>query len=394
MADNWLDKYLEYVDDTEPPFSYHVWTGLTVLSAALGKHTYTEGVFGSRIFPNLYTILVGPSGCRKTTAMEYGRPFVKAAACTLLPNTVSGWQAFIHVMANRAKREESIPGLGVVETHSLVGLSGELRSFLDEDSKFLGALTDLYDAHDEWEYYTILRGGEGEDAMTWPNFVLEGCSAPEWIPKVIPPDLIGGGFTARFAWVVEQKRRRTNGDPFMDPELKTWLRADIKRVAAIRGRLTLSPEGKEALLAFYNEQSALIDAGDPPVTGSRFDTYNSRRHVLVLKTAMCLAVGRDSNKTILPEDITRAVEEVVRIEANMHWAFAGYGASANAFNQYRVTQLLATRPYRESEILRALEFDLDMAGLRAIKETLLMQRWIEVTNLEGGEQLWARKEQG
>src|SRR5574343_60743 len=68
---NWIRSYMDLVRHTEPPARYHIWVAITILAAAMSRrceiHLGTE-----TFFPNLYTVLVGPPGVRKGTAIRYG----------------------------------------------------------------------------------------------------------------------------------------------------------------------------------------------------------------------------------------------------------------------------------------------------------------------------------
>src|SRR3990170_8200696 len=76
-AGDWLSSYLEYTDNTEPPASYHLWTGISVISGVLQRKVWME--WGHElIYPNMYVVLIGPSGrCRKGTAMNIGKGLLK-----------------------------------------------------------------------------------------------------------------------------------------------------------------------------------------------------------------------------------------------------------------------------------------------------------------------------
>ena len=75
---DWLSSYLKYTEDTEPPLSYHVWTGISMIAAALQRRVHMPWGH-EKIYPNMYILLIGPSGkCRKGTAMGMGRDLITA----------------------------------------------------------------------------------------------------------------------------------------------------------------------------------------------------------------------------------------------------------------------------------------------------------------------------
>ena len=67
-----MDKYFSYVVDTEAPLIFHRWTLLSALGAMLGRQYYFP--FGHfKIHPNMYLMLIGNPGSRKTTAIGLAR---------------------------------------------------------------------------------------------------------------------------------------------------------------------------------------------------------------------------------------------------------------------------------------------------------------------------------
>ena len=68
LVPDWIESYLEATDNTEPPILYRTWTAVSVIAAVLQRKVFLE--WHTRIFPNMYIVLVGPPGrCRKGTAM-------------------------------------------------------------------------------------------------------------------------------------------------------------------------------------------------------------------------------------------------------------------------------------------------------------------------------------
>ncbi|KKL16209.1 hypothetical protein LCGC14_2497870, partial [marine sediment metagenome] len=73
---DWVSGYIEYSQETESPLSYHVWTGISLLAAALQRRVYIRWGY-EILYPNMYIVLVGPSGkCRKGSAMNLGKDII------------------------------------------------------------------------------------------------------------------------------------------------------------------------------------------------------------------------------------------------------------------------------------------------------------------------------
>ena len=63
------ELYLKYTEDTEAPVVFHRWSFLSAVSALMGRKCYFP--FGEgRIFPNLYCMMIGNPGTRKSSAIK------------------------------------------------------------------------------------------------------------------------------------------------------------------------------------------------------------------------------------------------------------------------------------------------------------------------------------
>src|SRR5258705_1790968 len=67
-----LQDYCFYNSGNECPESFHLWSGLTLISSVLShKVMYNRDYF--RVIPNIYTCLIGDAGSGKSTAMHIAK---------------------------------------------------------------------------------------------------------------------------------------------------------------------------------------------------------------------------------------------------------------------------------------------------------------------------------
>lgn len=73
---NWLDSYVELLENTEPAKLFDVWTGYSVVAAALRRKVSLR--LGRLVYyPNIYIVFVAEPGvARKTQAIKYGVEFL------------------------------------------------------------------------------------------------------------------------------------------------------------------------------------------------------------------------------------------------------------------------------------------------------------------------------
>jgi hypothetical protein len=189
---------------------------LSVIAGALQRRIYLKWGLGQVIFPNLYVVLIGPSGrTRKGVSIGIAKDFLKSVpGLTVAPESSSGRQAMILAM-KRASINFKDPTDGKIKFHcSITAFSEELSVFLGQgDIAYLSNLTDWYDSKDDWEYETV---GRGKDSLQGLCLNLMGATAPDWIQSMIPPEAVGGGFTSRVIFIVEEHKKQTVPEYFQN----------------------------------------------------------------------------------------------------------------------------------------------------------------------------------
>lgn len=311
---NWLDYYLEYTSNTESPMSYHTWCGLSVIAGALQRKVYLKWGLGQVLYPNLYVVLIGPSGkTRKGVALGIAKDLLKQVpGVTVAPESSSGKQSTILVM-KRAGMDFIDPKDGRTKRHcSVTAFSEELSVFLGQgDIAYLSSLTDWYDSKDDWEYETV---GRGKDSIKGVCLNLVGGTAPDWIQSMIPHEAVGGGFTSRVIFIVEEVKGKIVPEPVMterEEQLQGMLQRDLERISKLVGEITMSPGAKDAYVKWYVKQS---ENNTPAVDDPRFAGYNERRATHIKKLMMVCSVARDDHLYIMEEDFYRALGLLERAE--------------------------------------------------------------------------------
>jgi hypothetical protein len=393
---NWLDGYLEYTANTESPKSYHVWCGLSVLAGALQRKIYLKWGLGRVIYPNLYVILVGASGrTRKGIAIGIAKDMLKKLGTVpICPESSSGKQAMISAMKRSVSTFQDPSDDNLIKTHvSISAFSEELSVFLGErDIKYLAALTDWYDSKDSWEYETISRG---QEYLTGVCFNFLGGTAPDWISSMLPQEAIGGGFTSRIIFIVEEKKRKTIVEfnkSEEEKELEKKLLADLEQIHQICGEFTFSQEAKELYSSWYLEQDENLSKGNPVIQDTRFAGYCERRATHVQKLALIISAARNSSKVVQKEDFLIALNLLEEAEIAMPSTFGGLGLAKNShvidiLINYIKTQRRTTRKL----LLQRFYRDIDSQGLQQAEILFQQMGVIEMKLLENGDKLYTWK---
>lgn len=371
---NWLDAYLEYTDNSESPLSYHTWCGLSVIAGALQRRVYLKWGLGQVIYPNIYVVLIGPSGrTRKGVSIGIAKDLLKQVpGVTVTPESSSGRQAMILAM-KRASVNFQDPTDGKVKYHCAVtAFSEELSVFLGQgDIAYLSNLTDWYDSKDDWEYETV---GRGKDTLHGLCLTLIGGTAPDWIQSMIPHEAVGGGFTSRIIFIVEEKKRKIVPEHTMtmrEIELQEMLGRDLERISKLAGEVRMDREAKDKYVRWYVEQNTLTEQGIHAVDDPRFAGYNERRATHLRKLLLICSAARGDDLIIKGQDFDRALSLLQSAEVNMHKTFGGFGRNKNsdateAIRSYIEKVGITTR----TMVLRRFYRDVDAVTMTSIEETL------------------------
>jgi hypothetical protein len=381
---NWLDAYLEYTRETESPTSYHTWCGLSVIAGALQRKVYLKWGLGQIIYPNLYVVLIGPSGkTRKGVALGIAKDLLKQVpGVTVAPESSSGKQSTILVM-KRAGMDFIDPSDGRTRRHcSVTAFSEELSVFLGQgDIAYLSSLTDWYDSKDDWEYETV---GRGKDSIKGVCLNLVGGTAPDWIQSMIPHEAVGGGFTSRVIFIVEEVKGKIVPEPTMterEYQLQEMLVRDLERISKLVGEISMSPNAKRAYVDWYIAQSK---SETPAVDDPRFAGYNERRATHIKKLMLVCCAARDDSLCIEEADFHRSLILLEKAEQKMGRTFGGFGKSRTSdvtemIKEYIEQVGVSTR----KQVLQRFYRDVDAGTMSSIEDTLRQMGFMSVRMIEG-----------
>lgn len=369
----WLDHYLTYTEKTESPKIYHQWVALSVISSALQRRVWLP--FGhSPIYPNLYVILLGPSGVGKSQAITIGSSFVsEIKRIQLIPESITR-EGFI-VFMERSKTEFlDLKGKLQVQNAACC-FSEELGVFIKEgETQFLTDLTDLYDCHPRgWRYFTIKR-----EFNTLHNscLTLLGGTTQSDLDIIIPRKKAKSGFPGRCLFIIADEGDKKDYDipKFGNEEdrLSLLLRKDLQRISLLTGAFELS-NGAEKVFK-------TIKKGQIKNLGSRLLGYQDRRGIHLLKLAMILSAGENSRKIISINNIEKADKFLLVIEKEMKNVFTGigkerFGQLANDIEKFIREKGRTTK----KQVLRKFQSELDITTMNGIENLLRESGYINVT---------------
>lgn len=368
---NWLDTYMDYTEHTEPPDSYHQWCSLSILAACLRRQVWINMGFFN-VYPNMYTVLVGPPATRKNTAINIA---------VNLALKLDG----IHIGADSTSREKLIrdikeskvqtvlPNGDTYEHSSLTIVSKELSVFLGSyNHDLLSLLTDLYDNHPKWEYRTK---NMGVDVIynEWLN--LLGGTTPTWLVGSVPLDAIGGGFTSRIIFVVEHEPRKKVARPrITDKEVKLHddLLHDLELISTMCGEMKLTKKADEWFEDWY-EHGNTKKSHD-----MRFDGYYGRKHIHLLKVAILVSASYSSDMMITDLHLKSALYLIEQLEDRMIEAFGAAGRSILAQDIDVVLKYIQdNKTISRNQLLKAVWRDVNPKDIDIVIKSLCEMKMIK-----------------
>lgn len=371
--DDWLTSYLRYTENSEPPLSYHTWSGLSLIAGALQRKVVLPWGF-EMIYPNMYVVLIGPSGrARKGVALGIAKNLLKKVPnLAIAPESTSGREAIVMAMKRAIGNFENMDDGRIMFHCALTAFSEELSVFLGQgDIKLLANLTDWYDCKDEWSYETI---GRGLDSLQGLCFNLLGATAPDWIQSMLPHEAVGGGFTSRVIFVVEENKGKTVPEHQLTEEeklLEEALCQDLERISQLSGTIQFDAQAKKCYVDWYTKEDALLKHGEAAVSDNRFAGYCERRSTHLRKLMILLSVSRGDSLLLTEPDFNRAHSILTAVEVNMGKTFGGLGKARNSdATELILNYIKGVRITTRTVLLSKFYRDVDIQTLRGIEETL------------------------
>lgn len=366
MTTTLFDDYLSYVDKTESPIVFHRWSLLTCLGAALGRQYYFP--FGEfKIHGNMYVMLLGDPGTRKSTAIKTARKLLSA----------TGYETF---SGDRTSKEKFLLDLEGVEdeTGKVVNKNAIMTTLFGEDGtlgeakevfvcadefnefvgpsnlEFLSLLGSLWDWDDESRPFKQRLKTSRSVSIYQPTISILSGNTHAAFSEAFPPQALGQGFLSRLLLIYGESAVKKI--PFPEPPDERLRNSLVDRILAIRrdvrGEATLTGKAKDMLTTIYHSFKGLEDA--------RFKHYSTRRFTHLLKLCLLCSAGRLRTE-IGAEDVLLANTLLTFVEHKMPLALGEFGKAKHADVAGRILSILneAAAPTTLVALWKQVQSDLD-----------------------------------
>lgn len=288
--DGFLREYVEFAADaTDAPEVFHLFSGLAILAAVLGRRIYLPFGDGT-LFPNVWIVLLAASSTfHKSTALSIGgRVLRHVDEQVIFPNEFTPEV----LTANLSEKPTCL--MFWSEMKNLLGLFE--RPYMAGTKELL---TELYDCPDRYvrklrgECFTIER----------PAVSILAATTIDWLVATMRHSDVAGGFTARFVFVPAYAKSRDVALPApSDIHRRNELVQMLQRCSQAEGMVDIS--GVRPLYEeWYYKTVAELRADPNTETLAGFYT---RLTVYTLKFAMLLEVSETRDILIREETMRRA----------------------------------------------------------------------------------------
>lgn len=323
---NFIRDYLKFCENSEAHLNYQFWCALWTLSTIVGRRVWLDqGHYV--VYPNLYIVLVGPPGNRKTSAKSIAHDLVRRVVREGAPVPMSGEsvtrEKFIqdlaadeskvtfmdHSKGKPIPREFQQQSLCITELSGIVGPS---------QAAMVETLTALYDVGAWYEYKTK---HQGSDEIPNPYVSLLACTTPDYITSKLKDDIISGGFSRRALFILEHGKKKRIAFPTISAEQKEAIRNAARlglRAQSVGGAMSWEPRAKVWFGDWY--ENTLKSSNDMNMAG-----YYDTKHVILLKISILLALSDNLRMELRYEDLQMGLELLRPVEETMPEVFAAMG---------------------------------------------------------------------
>lgn len=338
----WFAEYRQLVTDlTVAPDQFHLASALTMASAMLGRRIRTK--WGSDLYGNLFTALIGPSGSsKKDTAITWA---------LALPQIIHGGviRAPGYSLSRDVSSAEGIVQMLKQEPNTLLYLT-ELSVLMSNarrkgTSTILDKLIEAFDSPHVLENLSKLNPNRAEN----PYLSIIAATQPTRFASQITQDDIDGGFLNRWLIIPGVGRGRMGVPGEIDEAAASALfgrLADAVNSYPTGSTLRLTEAAKRAISDWY--------AGIQDSTGDDEDyaTMRQRAQTIAVKVALVYAVS-DRAQAIDEEHVLPAMALVDWSWDNVRTMMADWAVGTDTMIENKILDALTKRGPMSRKDLRS-----------------------------------------
>ena len=346
QQEDFISSYMRYTDATEVPGWYSRWAAICGVGALLSRNYYFEhGHF--KVNPNMYTMLIGEPGTKKSTAIKTIKKILRLVDYTTFAPNKTSKEKFLAKLADQAAGTNGQDIIGDILEQNIFGdssssLKGPVNCFIcaDEFNNFLGngniefisILGELWDY--EGLYENELKNSKS-DFIPDPTISILSGNTQTNFQLAFPPETLGQGFFSRLLLIYcDTERPKLTFPPTPDHEQTKELLDQLVFIRKhIQGPARLTSTAMALLDKIYKTWT--------PISDPRFTHYSNRRLSHLIKLALVYCAS--TLQTVVEEyHIVYANTVLSHAENFMPAALGEFGKAKNSDVSHKVLKTIET----------------------------------------------------
>lgn len=355
MNDDFFSSYLAYTSNNEAPAFFHRWSAIAGIGALLGRN-YSLRFGHQTLQPNIYCMLLGSPGTRKSTAIKIMKSLlIQSGYDTIAADKTTKEKFLLDLSGQEIKKDRKGNDIleanlwGDEDENLLTAAPREVLIAADEFNDFFGngniefisLLGTLWDY--EGVFKNRIKNGISVSIPS-PTISILGGNTPVGFSLAFPPEILGQGFFSRILLIHGESSGKKIAFP--KPPAPEDTRKIITQLQTIKsnsiGIVSLEPIAEKLLDKIYHTWKGVPDV--------RFESYGNRRFPHLLKLCLIHSAARQIENTgnkvnnnsskIIEQDVIRANTVLTHTEFLMPRALGEFGKSKNSDVAQKVMQVL------------------------------------------------------
>ena len=279
---------------------------------------------GSRLYPNLYTFLVGPPGVGKSRAIKTAVGLLRQMPEPhIAPTSVTMASLVDHMVESKRVIVQLHNKQAALEYNSILIAADELSAFMHEyNGELIAGLTTFYDT--DQPYGQGRRVKDIRIMIKNPQLNIISGTTPRKLHDFIPDTAWDDGFTSRIIMIYSDEVIKIDIFKTARSDMPPEFIHDLKIINSIAGEFGWTE-------AYAKAMNNWKDLGfDPLPRHPKLQHYCTRREAHMLKLSMIANVDRGSDQILDVPDFNKAMGWLLEAEATMPFIFKeGKGGADN-----------------------------------------------------------------
>jgi hypothetical protein len=315
---------------TEASESYHLGVGLTIVSAMIGRNIFVD--YGSQVYPNLYTLLVGVSGkSRKDTAIKRGTRLLTSTAT----NGTTQLRSNVKIVTDVASAEGLI---GSLSEHNNILLYLTEFSRLVSNARRKGTTTILPVLMEAFDTPAVLSNLSKANPLNaeMPYLTILSATQPRILEGLMSDEDVHSGFINRWLIIPGKSEAPIAWPVSVDQQaaliLFEQMHAAIHSAYPVGFAMELAEDARSFWEDWYEADWKRKQAPDEEAMRARYST-------LIIKLALIYAV-LNGDQVITRDNLERGIAFIDWMWAHVARMVPGWGSTLHGQLEHRIVQVL------------------------------------------------------